>query len=177
MGLCRRKTRQGKGAKIRAVAESAGVPIAIPAAPANPNPIPRVEATVEVHFVLVIPTDGSGGGNFSDPNDRRLATQNIEPVIVHRGHQTKRPAQGGRVAGCCGAISNDGSWAIAHRVAQHSPDWSALRASHRELLRVRVPRMDDYSCWKVLEGLFLRIACRKCSNSTSDAVIFSSATW
>jgi hypothetical protein len=97
LGLCRRKTRQGKGAKIRAVAEGAGVPIAIPAAPANPNPIPRVEATVEVHFVLVIPTDGSGGGNFSDPNDRRLATQDIEPVIVHRGHQTKRPAQGGRV--------------------------------------------------------------------------------
>jgi hypothetical protein len=85
LGLCRRKTRQGKGAKIRAVAEGAGVPIAIPAAPANPNPIPRVEATVEVHFVLVIPTDGSGG-NFSDPIDRRLATQDIEPVILHRGN-------------------------------------------------------------------------------------------
>jgi hypothetical protein len=29
--------------------------------------------------------------------DRLLATQDIELVILHRGHQIKRPAQGGRV--------------------------------------------------------------------------------
>jgi len=59
--------------------------------------------------------------------DRRLATQDIEPVILHRGHQIKRPAQVG------GVLRRDRKRWNARRLftVLHNISPTGLRCEHR----------------------------------------------
>ena len=91
------KTKRGKGTKLMAVADGAGVPIAVHAAPANPHEITLVEETVQQRFVHARPERLIGDRAYdSDPMDQRLAVQGIELIAPHRANRSRSPSQDGR---------------------------------------------------------------------------------
>jgi transposase len=91
------KTKRGKGTKLMAVADGAGVPIAVHAAPANPHEITLIEETVHQRFVQASPERLIGDRAYdSDPMDQRLAAQGIELIAPHRANRSRSPSQDGR---------------------------------------------------------------------------------
>ena len=92
------KTKRGKGTKLMAVADGAGIPVAIHTAPANPHEITLVEATVAQRFVEPTPERLIGDRAYdSDQADAKLAAQGIELIAPHRANRRKPPTQDGRV--------------------------------------------------------------------------------
>jgi transposase len=92
------KTKRGKGTKLMAVADSAGIPVAIHTAPANPHEITLVEATITERFVEACPDRLIGDRAYdSDQMDAQLALQGIELIAPHRCNRSKRQTQDGRV--------------------------------------------------------------------------------
>src|SRR5688572_27717407 len=91
--LCRRKkggravgkTKRGKGTKVMAVADRAGLPIAIHIAPAAPHEVTLVEATLASRFILETPQRLIGDRAYdSDPLDAQLRAAGIELIAPHR---------------------------------------------------------------------------------------------
>ena len=90
------KTKRGKGSKLMAVADRAGLPVAVSVGSASPNEVTLVEATLGARFIAEPPKRLIGDKAYdSDALDERLAEQGIEMISPHRSNR-KRKTQDGR---------------------------------------------------------------------------------
>ncbi len=93
------KTKRGKGTKLMAVADSAGLPVAIHVASASPHEVTLVENTVTKCIIIdEKPTRLIADRAYdSDPLDYRMATQHgIELIAPHRSNRRLASTQDGR---------------------------------------------------------------------------------
>lgn len=91
------KTKRGKGTKLMAVADGAGVPVAVHTASASPHEVTLAEGTVEQRFTEDIPERLIGDLAYdSDPLDAKLAEQGIELIAPHRENRVSPATQDGR---------------------------------------------------------------------------------
>lgn len=80
-----------------ALADGAGLPLAVYTESASPHEVRLVEATVASRFLQVKPKRLIGDAAYdSDPLDRQLHAQGIEMIAPHRGNRTKAVTQDGR---------------------------------------------------------------------------------
>ena len=90
-------TKRGKGTKLMAIADGAGLPVAIHTEAASPHEARLVEPTVQNRFTRQAPTRLIGDRAYdNDPLDARLAQQGIELIAPHRYNRAKPPTQDGR---------------------------------------------------------------------------------
>ena len=91
------KTKRGKGSKVMAVAERAGLPIAVSVASASPHEVRLVNQTLASLFVRELPERLIGDKAYdSDPLDAELGEQGIEMIAPHRRNRKKPATQDGR---------------------------------------------------------------------------------
>lgn len=92
------KTKRGKGTKIMAIADRAGLPVGISVASASPHETKLVLATVEQRFTAEAPDLLIGDKAYdSDPLDEKLKMQyGTELVAPHKANRTKPCTQDGR---------------------------------------------------------------------------------
>jgi transposase len=91
------KTKRGKGTKLMAVADRAGLPIAISVESASPHEVRLVESTLKSRFTKERPEKLIGDRAYdSDPLDERLRKQGIELIAPHKTNRKKPRTQDGR---------------------------------------------------------------------------------
>src|ERR671933_1100980 len=91
------KTKRGKGTKLMAVADSAGLPLAVYAESASPHEVTLVRETLVQSFTAERPARLIGDKAYdSDPLDEELAEQGIELIAPHRANRKKPRTQDGR---------------------------------------------------------------------------------
>jgi transposase len=91
------KTRRGKGTKLMAVADAAGLPLAVHAASAAPHEVTLVGETLVQGFTSERPQRLFGYKAYdSDPLDEELRQQGIEIIAPHRDNRSKARTQDGR---------------------------------------------------------------------------------
>jgi transposase len=91
------KTKRGKGTKLMAVADGAGIPVAIHATSASPHEVTLVETTLEQSFVSTGPERLIGDLAYdSDPLDARLRAQGIDMIAPHKSNRIRSVTQDGR---------------------------------------------------------------------------------
>ena len=91
------KTKRGKGTKLMAVADGAGIPIAIHTTSASPHEITLVEDTLARRHTRATPRRIIGDLAYdSDPLDRRLALRRIELIAPHKSNRIRPATQDGR---------------------------------------------------------------------------------
>lgn len=91
------KTKRGKGTKIVAITDGAGLPLAVHVASASPHETTLVEATLAGRFTGDAPRRLLGDRAYdSDPLDRRLAERGVELIAPHRRNRTRPKTQDGR---------------------------------------------------------------------------------
>src|SRR6266540_1915830 len=97
-GACVGKTKRGKGSKIMAVADRAGLPVAVSIASASPHEVTLVDATLDQRFTAAAPERLIGDKAYdSDTLDARLfAERGIELIAPHRTNRRRPPTQDGR---------------------------------------------------------------------------------
>jgi transposase len=90
-------TKRGKGTKIMAIADGAGLPLAIHVESAAPHEVTLVAPTLATCFVDEQPERLIGDKAYdSDPLDARLAAEGIALIAPHRRNRTKPKTQDGR---------------------------------------------------------------------------------
>ncbi len=91
------KTKRGKGTKLMAVADRAGLPLAVHATSASPHEVTLVEPTLTSRFIDDSPQRLVGDRAYdSDPLDERLKSQGIEMIAPHRRGRKRAKTQDGR---------------------------------------------------------------------------------
>ena len=91
------KTKRGKGTKLMAVADGAGIPVAIHATSASPHEITLIEATLEQRFVAAKPERLIGDRAYdSDRLDAQLQIQGIDMIAPHKSNRIRNATQDGR---------------------------------------------------------------------------------
>lgn len=91
------KTKRGKGTKLMAIADAAGLPVALHTDSANPHEVTLVEATVDATVTLGLPRRLVGDRAYdSDPLDEKLAVDDIELIAPHKGNRVRPVTQDGR---------------------------------------------------------------------------------
>lgn len=96
-GLCVGKTKRGKGTKLMAVSDRAGLPVALHVSSASPHEVTLVEATLKDRFTHARPERMIGDKAYdSDPLDARLKRWGTQMIAPHRGKRTKKATQDGR---------------------------------------------------------------------------------
>jgi len=91
------KTKRGKGSKIMAVADRAGLPVAVSVGSASPHEVTLVEVTLDSRFVPALPARLIGDRAYdSDPLDNRLGARGIEMIAPHRRNRKRPATQDGR---------------------------------------------------------------------------------
>ena len=91
------KTKRGGGTKLMAVADGAGLPLAVRTASASPHEVSLVGGTLAEGFTGGRPDRLIGDKAYgSDPLDGALAEQGIEVVAPHRRNRKKAATQDGR---------------------------------------------------------------------------------
>lgn len=92
------KTKRGKGTKLLAVADRAGLPLAVHTESARPHEVKLVPATLAQSFTAQPPQRLIGDKAYdSDPLDEALAQQGIELIAPHRANRKRAATQDGRV--------------------------------------------------------------------------------
>jgi len=90
-------TKRGKGTKLMAVADRAGLPLAVCAASASPHEVTLVAPTLDSRFVDELPTRLVGDRAYdADPLDEALAALGVEMIAPHRRNRTRPKTQDGR---------------------------------------------------------------------------------
>ncbi len=90
------KTKRGKGTKIMAIADRAGLPVAVHVASASPHEVTIVAPTLAACVVDSRPERLIGDKAYdSDALDEALAAQGIEMIAPHRANR-KHKTQDGR---------------------------------------------------------------------------------
>ena len=91
------KTKRGKGTKLLAVANSAGLPVAVYTEAASPHEVTLVRKTLVERFTDEKPERLIGDKAYdSDPLDADLATIEIEMIAPHKSNRKKAKTQDGR---------------------------------------------------------------------------------
>ena len=91
------KTARGKGTKLMAVADRAGLPLAVRTERAAPHEVTLVEATLEDRFVAKLPARLIGDRAYdSDSLDAALRGLGIAMIAPHRRNRKKPKTQDGR---------------------------------------------------------------------------------
>jgi hypothetical protein len=91
------KTKRGKGTKRMAIADAAGLPLAVHPASANLYFVTLVEATLDAIVTVGLPERLIGDRAYdSDPLDEKLAANGIELIAPHRSGRVKAATQDGR---------------------------------------------------------------------------------
>lgn len=92
------KTKRGKGTKLMAVADGAGLPLTVSAFSATPHEITLVELTLDALWLDEAPKRLIGDKAYdSDPLDHRLCDERqIELIAPHRSNRSKPKTQDGR---------------------------------------------------------------------------------
>ena len=91
------KTKRGKGTQPMAVADRAGLPLAVRTESATPHEVTLVVATLEDRLGAAGPTRLIGDRAYdSDPLAACLRELGIEMIAPHRRNRTKPPTQDGR---------------------------------------------------------------------------------
>ena len=88
-------TRRGKGCKIMAVADRAGLPVAVHVGSAAPAEVTLVHPLLAARFTAALPARLIGDRAYdSDPLDRELARLGVELIAPNR--RNRRKTQDGR---------------------------------------------------------------------------------
>ena len=91
------KTKRGKGTKLMAVADRAGLPLAIHTSSASPHEVTLVTATLAARLVAALPKRLIGDRAYdSDPLYAALGAQGIEMIAPHRRNRQQAKTQDGR---------------------------------------------------------------------------------
>ncbi len=91
------KTKRGKGTKLMAMADRAGLPLAVCAASAAPHEVTLVAPTLDSRFVTELPQRLIGDGAYeADPLDAALLELGIELIAPHRRNRMRPKTQDGR---------------------------------------------------------------------------------
>ena len=91
------KTKRGKGIKLMAVADRAGLPLAVHAASVSPHEVTLVGETLAQVFTAERPERLIGDKAYdSDPLDEGLAEAGIEMIAPHKSDRKKAATQDGR---------------------------------------------------------------------------------
>ena len=91
------KTKRGKGTKLMAVADAAGLPLAVYTESASPHEVTLVGETLLQSFTAGRPEKLIGDKAYdSDPLDEELRAEGIELIAPHRSNRKKAPTQDGR---------------------------------------------------------------------------------
>ena len=91
------KTKRGKGTKLMAVADRAGLPIALSVGSASPHEVTLVEQTLEGRFIAEPPEKLIGDRAYdSDPLDEKLRALGVDLIAPHRRNRKKPKTQDGR---------------------------------------------------------------------------------
>jgi transposase len=91
------KTKRGKGSKLIAVTDRAGLPLAVCAASAAPHEVTLVAPTLDSRFVDEMPLRLIGDRAYdADPLDAALAQLGIEMIAPHRRGRKRLKTQDGR---------------------------------------------------------------------------------
>ena len=91
------KTKRGKGTKLMAITDHAGLPISIYEESASPHEITLVERTIESRFIHDKPVRLIGDKAYdSDPLDEELKEQGIEMIAPNKENRVKGNRQDGR---------------------------------------------------------------------------------
>ena len=91
------KTKRGKGSKLMAVADRAGLPLAVCTASASPHEVTLVAPTLDSRFVADLPQRLIGDRAYdSDPLDEALLELGIEMIAPHRRGRKRPKTQDGR---------------------------------------------------------------------------------
>ena len=91
------KTKRGKGTKIMAVADRAGLPLAVYTTSASPHEVKLVEQTVCERFTNERPRKIIGDKAYdSDPLDKQLKKLDIELIAPHKANRKRAKTQDGR---------------------------------------------------------------------------------
>ena len=91
------KTKRGKGTKLLAVADRAGLPLAVHTESASPHEVTLVQATLAQGFTAKPPQRLIGDKAYdSDPLDEALSQEGIEMIAPHKADRKKAATQDGR---------------------------------------------------------------------------------
>ncbi len=91
------KTKRGKGSKLMAMADRAGLPLAMCAASASPHEVTLVAPTLDSRFVADMPQRLIGDRAYdADPLDEALLELGIEMIAPHRRGRKRPKTQDGR---------------------------------------------------------------------------------
>ena len=90
-------TKRGKGSKLMAVADRAGLPLATCVASASPHEVTLVAPTLDSRFVAELPKCLIGDRAYdADPLDEALAELGVEMIAPHRRNRKRPKTQDGR---------------------------------------------------------------------------------
>src|SRR5260370_5985291 len=96
-GGCVGKTKRGKGSKLMAVADRAGLPLAVCAASASPHEVTLVAPTLDSRFIADLPQRLIGDLAYdADPLDEALVDLGVEMIAPHRRGRKRPKTQDGR---------------------------------------------------------------------------------
>ena len=91
------KTKRGKGTKLMAVADGAGLPLAISVGSASPHEVKLVEEILDKRFTEEMPERLIGDRAYhSDALDERWQHQGIKLIAPHKSNRKKPATQDGR---------------------------------------------------------------------------------
>jgi transposase len=91
------KTKRGKGTKIMAITDGAGLPLAVHIESASPHEAKLVTKTIAQRFIKDRPQILIGDKAYdSDPLDRELRRDKITLIAPHKDNRIKPPTQDGR---------------------------------------------------------------------------------
>ena len=91
------KTKRGKGTKVMAIADRAGLPVSVHVASASPHEVTLVKETLDATFAPGEPERLIGDRAYdSDPLDAELAERGVEMIAPHRRNRKKAKTQDGR---------------------------------------------------------------------------------
>lgn len=91
------KTKRGKGTKVMAVTDAAGLVLSVTIQSASPHEVTLVEKVLEERFLEPLPEKLIGDKAYdSDPLDEKLKQKGVELIAPHRQNRKKEKTQDGR---------------------------------------------------------------------------------
>jgi transposase len=91
------KTKRGKGTKVMAVTDAAGLVLSVTIQSASPHEVTLVEKVLAERFLEPLPEKLIGDRAYdSDPLDEKLKQKGVELIAPHRSNRKKKKTQDGR---------------------------------------------------------------------------------
>ena len=91
------KTKRGKGTKVMAVTDAAGLVLSVTIQSASPHEVTLVEKVLEERFLEPLPEKLMGDKAYdSDALDEKLKQKGVEMIAPHRKNRKKEKTQDGR---------------------------------------------------------------------------------